>query len=171
MRSSDIAFSEFVKLSSWIYERSAFEDVHFRQTGYSEKHHFPSSTDPSELLEITQRQNFLQAQFLDQSPLTTAHLSDADIGSVFRCPTARSCDCEPIWSVDPAPERLRRKRVRKLINTVRSNTQLIPNQYPWTKEEYLQARSSADMQVLAGREPYYSEPQFHVRLWRWPDGF
>ncbi|WP_342630466.1 hypothetical protein [Marinobacter alkaliphilus] len=171
LRSSDIAFSEFVKLSSWIYERSAFEDVHFRQTGYSEEHHFPRSTDPSELLEITQRQNFLQAQFLDQSPLTTAHLSDADIGNVFRCPTARSCDCERIWSVDPVPERLCRKRVRKLINTVRSNTQLIPNQYPWTKEEYLQARSSDDMQVLTGREPYYSEPQFHVRLWRWPDGF
>lgn len=171
LRSSDIAFSEFVKLSSWIYERTAFEEVQFRQTGYSEKHRFPYCTDPSELLEVTQQQDSLQAQFLNQSPLTSAHLSDAEIGKVLLCPTAVSCDCERIWSVDPAPKLLGRRQIRELINSVRSNTKkLIPNQYPWTKEQYLKARGNADMQVLPGLSDF-SLPRYRVMLWRWPGGF
>jgi hypothetical protein len=116
----------------------------------------------------------INSKRLDLAPLTSAHLCSTEIRGVLHCPKVIDCDCERIWSVDPAPDRLRRKQVRELINTVRSNTQLTPNQYLWTNEEYIRARMGADMQVLPGRSDLWlpeSYPFAHVRLWHWPGGF
>jgi hypothetical protein len=157
VRSSDYAFMEFVKLSSWIYQRSANENVEFRQTSYPLSESFHCPTLPSEILEVRHQQNKLQAAFWPQSPLNAVALSEPELRKVQRCSAFLRCDCHRIWSVDPDPSGLKRNTIGELIDKILPCSDLHPYLYPWmdhyprNQPSIAIIRSENDMRVVTGR--------------------
>jgi hypothetical protein len=162
MRSSDFAFMEFVRLASWIYERSAIEKAQFRQTSYPLSEKFKRPTLPSEILELRWRKNELKAVFWPESPLNDAVLSGDEIRKVQRCAAFLSGDCHRIWSVDPDPSCLHRNTIARLVDETLPNSKMRPYLYPWTdhypvnKPSIGIIRSENDMRVVARNGIWHS---------------
>lgn len=169
LRSSSVAFSEFVRLSLWIYQRAALPGIKYRQTDYSEKHRFPYPFQPSELLEISQHKTFLRADFIDQPPLTDTNLDPDQVQECLKCRQQSTRNSELLWSVDASPSDFRRSHVKELINTVNSGKHLSRSHYPWTRRAYLNALGSQEMIVFRGFSNFYEPGQEEAHTVRLTD--
>lgn len=144
LRSSDYAFMEFVKLASWIHQRAADPRVRYYQTAYPLSGKFWCPTLPSELLEITHQGDQLEAFFWPQSPLNDAVLSEHELKEVLRCSTYGQCNCQRIWTVNPAPECLHRTTISELLDEALPKAKLHPKLYPWSDNAHV------DLRVVVG---------------------
>ncbi len=161
LRSTDMAFSEFVGLAAWIYDQTADENVRFRQTTYSQRHSFCFPDHPSDLLEVTKQKKQLRAKYWADTRLTSLTLPQNRLKRIMRCPAILKCDCERIWSIDPDPASVGRSKINELVGKILQKNDLIPYRYQWTITDYTierLARAQKDMVVLPSC--------YHSTLWR-----
>ncbi|WP_305967442.1 hypothetical protein [Marinobacter salsuginis] len=146
LRTAEYAFAEFVRLATWIHQRTNHPEVRFKQTVYSlTKDQFSVPDAPSRIIDISQRDGEMIAHYWRTSPLDELVLPQEALETIHGCHRQTTCQLPEIWNLPPKPCDLTHADVLALFELELRKS---------AKRQFLYSRALQPRQTVSGCNPF-----------------
>lgn len=165
LRASDYAFLEFVQFALYLFRETADTNIKFKPTGYPNTRRFSYSNELCQLLEISQKDDRLDALYWPGSALDQIVLTQNTIQKIEHCQMVGGAnDGSFIWDINPDPKKLLPHLSKQLLLLPTCHPCLGRLLYPWRSETPMlkpYGPAPYDLRVVIGETKFATPIDHH----------